>query len=90
MSVGVTTDTSMLSRFFRRVGIAQFLHDGVTRLIERVSDDDPRPWHFALVVLHRKGVADDNTEVVTTNLITSMRREYLHEYLRDWLHRETQ
>jgi hypothetical protein len=25
------------------------------------------------MVLHREGVADDNTEVVTSNLITSMR-----------------
>ncbi len=39
---------------------------------------------------HREGIADDNTEVVTTNLITSMRRDYLHEHLRDWLHMETQ
>jgi hypothetical protein len=37
------------------------------------ANDDSRPWHFALMVLHREGVADDNTEVVTSNLITSMR-----------------
>jgi hypothetical protein len=64
----------------------------INSALQRIVDTDPRhrQVHFALLVLTLERVEEDGTHVVTSDTVTSLKREHLHETLRDWLHKETQ
>lgn len=67
------------------------IFNAVNHVIETVLQADPRPCHFALLIAQLEPESTDEFNIVTTNLISSMRnKEDVHEYLRGWMHRETQ
>jgi hypothetical protein len=58
-------------------------------VLKALSVMDSRDHHFALFVLTHEGRESDK-DLVSTNLISSMQdKEFLHDAMRMWLHKET-
>ena len=68
------------------------IYHAVAHLLRTVTRGDTRPYHFALLVMQLEPESTDEQDVVvTTNMISSMTsKEDVHEFLRGWMHRETQ
>ena len=64
----------------------QFLFSLVAKALDTI---DPREQHFMLLVLTRED-SDEERDVVSSDMISSMDRTFMHESLRQWLHKETQ
>ena len=59
-------------------------------VLKALSVMDGQDHHFALFVLTREDT-EDGKDLIATNLITSMEdKEYIHDAMRVWLHKETQ
>ena len=68
---------------------AEFLYGTLRMAMTLLRDDDPRGRHFALLLVTHEGDSDDGTTVISTDVMSSMSPDALHETLRDWLARET-
>lgn len=69
---------------------AAFMEALLCQVFDVFALDDDRGRHFILLTLTREGTADDGHDVITTNTMTSLDRESLHEYMAEWMRRETQ
>ena len=66
---------------------ADFLYEILMKALEVM---DTRDQHFMLMVLIREGQTDKDEDIISTSVITSMDREFVHDAMRTWLHKETQ
>ena len=66
---------------------SDFLYDMLTKALEVI---DSRQQHFALMVLTREGQTEDDKDIISTSVITTMDKEFMHDAMRTWLHKETQ
>lgn len=79
-----------------RMGVAEDVKDDVHRALLhilqfiRTAQKDVKMRHFAMFILTREGEADDGDQIITSDLISSLEPEDLHEFLRDYLQKETQ
>jgi hypothetical protein len=75
----------------KHYGLTEIQSDFLYNLVLRTLTvmDDSRDRHFALMVLTRENTTDEE-DIISTSMITTMNREFLHDALRTWLHKETQ
>ena len=64
-----------------------FLYEMLTKALSIIDDRDQ---HFTLFVLTREGQTEEEHDIVSTSIITTMDKEFLQETMRTWLHKETQ
>ena len=64
---------------------SQFLFSLVSQALDVI---DKREMHFMLMVLTRES-GDDKQDLVSSNMISSMGREHMHDTIRQWLHKDT-
>ena len=64
----------------------QFLFRLVSQALDVI---DKRETHFMLMVLTRENDGDKQHDLVSSNVISTMEQEHMHDTLRQWLHKDT-
>jgi hypothetical protein len=66
--------------------LMHMIHKALDLVIE---DDDDRDRHFALMVFTREHEEIDGEDVISTNVVATIDKDWLHQLVRGWLHQAT-